>query len=243
MIRCMIVDDEPLARQMIRLHLDRCPGWQVVQECMNALEAYEALHRAPVDVLFLDIQMPHIKGNDFLRSLKSPPLVVFTTAYADYALEGYTLNVVDYLLKPVTFARFLQAVQKVEQQLRLPAPAQGALQPPPPAPLQPAPVQEDFIFIRQDHRLVKVPYADILFLEAKRDFTKIYLKNKTLLAGFHLKMLEDMLPPAHFMRVHRSYMVALRAITALYGNTIEVEGHAVPVSTAYRDALNAYLKL
>jgi DNA-binding LytR/AlgR family response regulator len=238
MINCIIVDDEPLARQMIRMHLSQLSNWCIVQECVHALEAYEALHRHDVQVMFLDIQMPHLKGNDFLRSLRKPPLIVFTTAYADYALEGFELNAVDYLLKPITFDRFRQAVEKVHHQLSLP-PGDTA-----PAITQPAPLlKEDFIFIKQDNRQVKVSYQDILFLEAKRDFTKIYLRNKTLLAGFHLKMLEDLLPASLFLRVHRSYMVSLPAITAVYGNTVEIEGHQVPVSPGYREALNAALKL
>ena len=110
MINCIIVDDEPLARDMIRMHLAAFPAWHIVQECMNALEAYEALHHNPVQVMFLDIQMPKIKGNDFLRSLKSPPQVVLTTAYSDFAIEGYELNVADYLLKPITFDRFRQCI-------------------------------------------------------------------------------------------------------------------------------------
>ncbi len=235
MISCIIVDDEPLARQMIRMHLSKFSNWHIVQECVHAMEADEVLHRSEVQVMFLDIQMPHIKGTDFLRSLKKPPLIIFTTAHPGYALEGFELNAVDYLLKPVTFSRFQQAIVKAEQQL--------GLQQITPQPIQAVPLKEDFIFIRQDNRQVKVSYQDILFLEAKRDFTKIYLKNKTLLAGFHLKMLEDLLPASLFMRVHRSYMVSLHAITAVYGNTLEIEGQQVPIGAQYKEALNAALKI
>ena len=238
MINCLIVDDEPLAREVIRLHISKLPGWSIVQECISAMEAYEALINHDIQVIFLDIQMPRIQGTDFLRSLKNPPKIIFTTAHPAYAVEGFELNAVDYLLKPITFDRFKQAIIKVEQQLN-----QGlAVTSPEPHSLAPA-RQEDFIFIKQDNRLVKVSFADILFLEAKRDFTQIHLKDKKLLAGFHLKMLEDMLPSSLFMRVHRSYIVRLSAIEALSGNIIEMKGFRVPVSNANREALAQALKI
>jgi two-component system LytT family response regulator len=250
----MIVDDEPLARAMIRMHLSRCPGWKIAGECINAIEAYALLHSTEIQVMFLDIRMPHIMGNEFLRSLKTPPLVIFTTAHAEHAIEGFELNAIDYLLKPVTFDRFIQAIDKTERQLNLLAagdrdrkPSSGAGLVPATLCEEPSPVtpvlKEDFIFIRQGDRQVKVSYNEILFLEAKRDFTKLYLKNKILMAGFHLKMLEDMLPASLFMRVHRSYMVALSAISAVYGNTIEIGGHSIPVSANYKDILSKALKL
>jgi two-component system, LytTR family, response regulator len=238
MINCIILDDEPLAREMIRMHLSHFPDWNIVGECVNAAQAYTVLLQNDIQVIFLDIRMPHVLGTEFLGSLKAPPLAIFTTAYADYAMAGFDLDAVDYLLKPITFERFAVAIAKLQARLNLPQvelreiPAQTR-----------SPLKEDFIFIRQDHRLVKVSYNEILFLEAKRDFTKIVLKEKILLAGFHLKILEDMLPAALFMRVHRSYMVSLSAITALHGNTIEVEGRQIPVSANYKEALNKALKI
>lgn len=239
MINCIIVDDEPLARDMIRLHLSSFPRWHIVQECMNALEAYEALHENHVEVMFLDIQMPKIKGNDFLRSLKSPPLVIFTTAYADFAVEGFELDVLDYLLKPITFERFRQCIEKVETRLTATPPLM--IESPHPAP--PTVNENNFLFLKLDGRLVKVMYDEILFLEAKRDFTKIYLQNKTILAGYHLKMMEDMLPASLFLRVHRSYMIAIRAVTAVYGNTVEINTFQVPVGSNYKESLHSVLKI
>ncbi|MEO6001019.1 MAG: LytTR family DNA-binding domain-containing protein [Chitinophagaceae bacterium] len=238
MINCLIVDDEPLAREVIRLHISKLAGWNILQECVSAMEAYEALINHNIQVIFLDIQMPRIQGTDFLRSLKNPPKIIFTSAHPGYAVEGFELNAIDYLLKPITFDRFNQAIAKVEQQLK------PGLTVTPSSSHQSRPDrQEDFIFIKQDTRLVKVSFADILFLEARRDFTQIHLKDKKLLAGFHLKMLEDMLPSSLFMRVHRSYIVRLSAIEALSGNIIEMKGFQIPVSSANREVLAQALKI
>ena len=235
MINCLIVDDEPLAREIIRMHISRLQGWNIAGECINAMEAYEALINHNIQVVFLDVQMPRVLGTDFLRSLKNPPKIIFTTAHPGYAVEGFELNATDYLLKPVTFERFKQAIAKVEQQFNQPSSA-GVTEPI--ANVQP---KEDYIFIKQDGKMVKVLFADILFLEARRDFTMIQLKEKKILAGFHLKMLEDMLPSSLFMRVHRSYIVRLSAIDALYGNTVEISSFQIPVSTSSREALGAAL--
>jgi two-component system LytT family response regulator len=238
MINCLIVDDEPLAREVIRLHISRLQGWHVVEECKTAMEALEVLINQKIDLIFLDIQMPKIQGTDFLRSLKDPPKIVFTTAFADYAVQGFELNAVDYLLKPITFERFAQAAAKVEAALD-----PAAVKTPVPAGRQNPVESDDYIFIKQDNRQIKVLFNDILFLEARRDFTMIQLKDKKLLAGFHLKMLEGMLPAAQFMRVHRSYIVRLKAVDVVYGNTLELQGFQVPVSAAHKEALTAALKL
>lgn len=236
MINCLIVDDEPLAREIIRMHISKLQGWTIAGECINAMEAYEALIHHNIQVMFLDVQMPRVLGTDFLRSLKNPPKIIFTTAHPAYAVEGFELNAADYLLKPVTFDRFKQAIAKVEQQLSQPSATITAEQLS--VTTQP---KEDYIFIKQDGKMIKVMFADILFLEAKRDFTMIQLKEKKLLAGFHLKMLEDMLPSSLFMRIHRSYIVRLSAIDTLYGNTVELNGFQIPVSTSSREALSAAL--
>lgn len=237
MINCLIVDDEPLARDVIRLHLSNVPGWNIVRECMNATEAFEALMSAKVDVMFLDIQMPRILGTDFLRTIKDPPKTVFTTAHAGFAVEGFELSAVDYLLKPITFLRFQEAVRKVEVALGIIGNDQG------PAVVPEKISEQSFIFVKQDNRQTKINFHDILFLEAKRDFTLIQLKEKKLLAGFNLKMLETMLPSPAFMRIHRSYIVRIEAINSLYGNVVEINNFQVPVSSAHKEALMQILRL
>lgn len=236
----MIVDDEPLAREVLRLHLRRLDGWVVIKECKSAMEAYEFLVHDSVDVIFLDIQMPKILGTDFLRSLKDPPKIVLTTAYSEYAVQGFDLNVVDYLLKPITFERFMQAAEKTRTSLGLAHPVQsGFSEPSSPGTSQ----QPNYVFIKQESKQVKVLFEDILFLEARRDFTVLQLKDKKLLASLHLKLLEEMLPAADFMRVHRSYVVRLKAVDAVFGNTLEMQGFQVPVSTAHKEAVALALKL
>lgn len=220
----MIVDDEPLARDIIQTYVSRIPGWNLVKTCINAEEAYEGMFQFKVDVLFLDIHMPVISGIDFIRSLKRPPLVVFTTAYADYAVTGFELHAVDYLVKPVTFDRFFQAIEKVKE--RMLHRTNVAEQ-----------IQADYFFIKQDGRLVKIDYKDILFMEAQRDFTSIYLKNKKMLASMHLKVLEDMLTPPNIIRVHRSYIINLDAVRSIAGNIVEIDGKEIPIGANYKETL------
>jgi DNA-binding LytR/AlgR family response regulator len=230
-INCLIVDDEPLARKILETYLVAFPDWRVIQSCINALEAYDALQQHSIDVMFLDIRMPVISGIDFLRSLPNRPLVVFTTAFSDHAVTGFELDAVDYLVKPITADRFRQAIGKVQQ--RLLSAEKG-----PPIP-QPA---ADYIFIRQDARLVRVNFADILYVEAKRDFTSIHCKEKKFLAGMHLKALESLLAVhPRILRVHRSYIVNLDAIQSIQGNILEIQKTEIPIGANYKDEL--YKKL
>lgn len=227
-IKCLIVDDEPLARKLIAGHVEKLPDWSIVAQCKNAVEAYEIIVKEKVDVLFLDINMPVITGVDFYRSLKNPPYLVFTTAYPEYAVEGFELEAVDYLVKPVTFDRFLKAVERIydkilsknkidDSMIRL-------------DPVEPA----DHIFIKHFSKLVKVFFDEILYLEAQKDFVKFILKSNELLAGMTMKEAEDALPSAKFLRVHRSFIVSVKAITAMFGNTIEIGKFQVPIGANYK---------
>ncbi|MBB5395211.1 LytTR family DNA-binding domain-containing protein [Mucilaginibacter sp. AK015] len=231
-INCMIVDDEPIARDILQTYIQRVPELELVKSCRNATEAYEGLYSQQVDLIFLDIQMPVITGTEFVRSLRKSPLVVFTTAYSSYAVEGFELNSVDYLLKPITFERFYQAVQKVSERMAIKQ-----------IPLPEAAHQPDYLFIRQDNRLVRVAHDQILYLQAERDFSSVYLKETRLFAGMHLKLFEDILPPGQFLRVHRSYIVNLKAIRAIKGNMIELENAEVPIGTSNREELFQRLQL
>lgn len=229
-LHCIIVDDEPLARELVAAYVSKLENWEIRASCRSVAEAYEALYQNDIDVIFLDINMPNVNGIDFLTTLKNPPHVIFTTAYAEYAAKAFDLNAVDYLVKPITEVRFREAIDKVERLLGTPA-----------APV--VPEEKDHFFLKQDSKLVKVLFADILYVEALKDFSKVFLKEKVLLASAHLKLMEDILPPSRFLRVHRSYIVALQAITAVNGNVVEIGKQEIPVGTTYKDELMKRLRL
>lgn len=230
-IKCLIVDDEPLARKLIADHVEKLPEWTIEAQCKNAMEAYEMLMKERVDVLFLDINMPVISGTDFYRSLKDPPYLIFTTAYPEYAVEGFELEAVDYLVKPVTFNRFLKAAERIHEKMSKPEAIKVNVSP-----------QADYLFIKHFSKLVKVSFEDILFLEAQKDFVKFVIKQEELLAGMTMKEAEDILPADQFLRVHRSYIVSLKAITAMFGNTIEIGKHQIPIGANYKDAVMEKIK-
>lgn len=222
----MIVDDEPIARDILQTYIQRTGELELIKRCMNVAEAYQGLCSEQVDLIFLDIEMPGITGVDFLRSLRRPPLVIFTTAYSNYAVDGFELNAVDYLLKPITFERFHQAVQKVKERLfnRISAVCENN-------------ALADYLFIRQDNGLIRVEHNQIIYLQAEKDFSSVYLKQTRLFAGMHLKLFENMLPQKQFFRVHRSYIVNLKAIRAIKGNMIIVENAEIPIGANNRAAL------
>jgi DNA-binding LytR/AlgR family response regulator len=250
LIRCLLLDDEPLARQVLRTYAERLPFLQVVGECSNALEAYELLRQQEVELIFCDIEMPRISGLDFLRALPRRPLVVVSTAYEQYALAGFELDVVDYLLKPVAFDRFWRALEKVKDRLamqhwkELPptplvaqAPAQDV-----PATLVAAP--HDFIMVKENGSLVKVLLSSIHYVEGMKDYVKIFTAERRLVTYLTLKKLEEALPVDQFTRVHKSYLVRNAGIQALQGNMLELAvGVQVPVGMQYREALLRVLQV
>ncbi len=225
----LIVDDEPQARKLLQAYMAGLTNFKLIKSCANAMEAYEALHTQPVDLMFLDIKMPIVSGLDFLRSLKTPPLVILTTAYPKYALDGYELAVVDYLLKPIALPRLLQALEKAQSRL---TPGQAAV---------PTAIP-DFIFIKQEHKLVKVALADILLVESMQNFVKLHLKEKILIVSYTLRAFGELLPAAQFLRVHRSWMVPIAAINAINGNSVETDYQAVPIGASYRSEVLARLQ-
>jgi two-component system, LytTR family, response regulator len=231
-INCIIVDDEPLARELVTRYVGRLKDWEIKASCRSVAEAYEALYQNDVGVMFLDINMPDKTGIEFLSTLKNPPHVVFTTAYAEYAAKAFDLKAVDYLVKPITEERFSEAVEKIERLMISPEASTLA-----------ATQETDHVFLKQDSRLVKVMYDEILYVEALKDFSKLYLKEKTMLVSAHLKMIEDMLPQTRFLRIHRSYLVALNKITAVQGNMAEVGKQQIPVGATYKDELMKRLGL
>lgn len=227
-IKCMIADDELIAQQIVEQFILKTPGLTLVAKCRNAIEAFAKLEQYQVDLIFLDIEMPLVNGINFLRTLQNPPKVVFTTAYAEYALEGYDLGVADYLLKPFSYDRFLQAVGRV-QQLLSPAPAAAAPE-----------AETGFLLIKEKEGLIKIPYDDILYIEASKDYMKLFTRATHYLVHQTMKNLENMLPPERFIRTHKSYMVAVKEIKLVKPDQVLLSNNAnIPVSISYKDAVNS----
>lgn len=232
MARVIIVDDEPLALDVMETYIDKLPSLELVARCENAIQAFDVLSREEVDIMFLDIQMPQLTGIDFLKSLSNPPLVIFTTAYPNYAIEGYELNVIDYLLKPISFERFMKAVNKALSQLELQNDTATAV---------PAATESsegaDFIFVKADKKLIKVNYDDILYVEGLKDYVIIKMATSRVITLQTMKSLESKLPSGIFKRIHRSYIVNLDKIKAVVGNMVEVDKKHLPIGKNYRDQL------
>jgi len=231
-IRCLVVDDEELARALLGNFIGRLPNLELAASCANPLEAMAVLQQQSIDLLFLDIQMPELTGVEFLRTLQRKPIVVFTTAYAEYALEGYTLDVTDYLLKPFSFERFVQAVNKAAAMLQAKASAAGGTVHP--ADTAPA---KDHILVKADHKVHRLKYDDILYIQSMREYTAFYTATGRILSLGSLKNLEEALPPERFVRIHKSYIVAISKIDTLEGNMVQVGKEKLPVGASYREEL------
>ncbi|MGH1437511.1 MAG: LytR/AlgR family response regulator transcription factor [Lewinella sp.] len=238
MINVLIVDDEPLAQDVLETYIEKMPDLNLVQKCNNALEANEALKSNDIDLMFLDIQMPQLTGTDFLRSLVNPPVVIFTTAYSNYAVDGFELNALDYLLKPISLERFLKAANKAITQIELKKAAAGASSPKEEPEIQ---AEADFMFVKADKKLIRVYYDDVVYIEGLKDYVIIRLKDTRIVTLQTMKSLEQKLPSAIFKRIHRSYIVNLHKIDALMGNMVEVKEKGqvkhLPVGKNYRDEL------
>jgi len=237
MINVIIVDDEPLALDVLETYIEKIPDLNIVSKCSNALEANAALKEHQVDLMFLDIQMPQLTGVDFLRTLAKPPKVIFTTAYANYAVEGFELNAVDYLLKPISFDRFIKAVNKAQEQINLEGnEASGNI-------AVAANDEQDFIFVKADKKLIKVNYEDIIYIEGLKDYVIIRQMNSRIITLQTMKSLEAKLPDSIFKRIHRSYIVNIKKIKAIQGNMVEVieknQPKHIPIGKNYRDELLA----
>jgi two-component system LytT family response regulator len=226
-IRCLVVDDEPPAREIISRYINSVATLQLTGECANALEAFSALQKHAVDLLFLDIRMPQLNGNDFLKTLKNPPKVIFTTAHHEYALEGYELDVADYLMKPVPFDRFLKAVNKAY-------PAGPSLMP---TETNRSLNNDAFVYFRVDRKMVKVMLGDVLYIESMKDYVKIFTGEGTLITKQSISSLEEMLPESDFVRVHRSYIVSLKKIKSFTSELMEVSNTTIPIGKLYRNEI------
>jgi DNA-binding LytR/AlgR family response regulator len=227
-IICLAVDDEPPALQVIEEYIKAIPILQLAATCSNAVEALSVLQNNTVHLLFLDIQMPHILGTDFMRTLSHPPKVIFTTAYRHFAVEGFELDAVDYLLKPISFERFLKAVNKV-MNINLPVIEESLLQP---ASIKE--INDECIYLRADRKNIKVNFADILFIESLKDYSKVITKDKTIVTKQAISTLEDSMPKHLFIRTHRSFIVSLNKIESFTLDLIQIGKYEVPISRSYR---------
>ncbi len=229
----LIVDDEPLAQEVLETYIQKFPNLQLVQKCSNAVEAHAALEQHSVDLMFLDIQMPQISGLDFLKTLDNPPKVIFTTAFSEYALEGFELGVVDYLLKPISLERFAKAIHKVTANTMTvgSTPVGGNKS------VESVVTTQDFIFVKSDKKLVKVFFEDIFYIEGLKDYVILHTPNGRLVTLQTMKSLEAKLPQELFMRIHRSYIININKIAVLEGNMVNVNKKNIPVGKNYRDNL------
>lgn len=233
-IRCLVIDDERLAREYLKNYIAKIPQLELVGEYNSPLKAVELIKKREVDLLFLDIQMPDITGINFMKSLEHKPDVIFTTAYQEYAIEGFNINAIDYLLKPFSFERFFQAVDKVidKVELRLKSKEQGIV----PHQYQPK-IADHYLTIRADRKLYKINFDHLKYIEGQRAYVTFHTEKKKITALASLKELEAALPKGDFIRIHKSYIVSVKDILSLEGNIIEVNDVKLPVGKNYKDAV------
>ena len=232
-IKVIIIDDEPLARNVIKEYAKIIPSIQVVGECEDAICAYQMLQTKSVDLIFLDINMPKLSGIEFLKNLKNPPLVIFTTAYSEYALDGYELNIIDYLKKPFSFERFCKAFFRAEELLKL---KQIATTP------ELEEKHSDFIFIKSDKKSIKINLADITYIEGLGDYIKIYIGDKKFVTNLSMKKIENLLPASQFYRIHKSYIISVDKIESIEGNMVKINNAKLPVGNSYRQDFIQHIK-
>lgn len=229
----VIVDDEPLAREVLEAHLSRIPEINLVASCEDAISANEILRANEVDILLMDIEMPQLSGIEYAKMLQNPPKIIFTTAYPDYAIEGFELAVTDYLLKPISFDRLLKAINRAIEEIELES--AGKTQ------QKTGSDSHDFIYVKADKKLIKVAYDEILYIEGLKDYVIIKREQDRIVTLQTMKFLDQALPKDKFLRIHRSYIVAISRIEAVSGNMVEVieKGKSVslPVGKSYRDDL------
>jgi DNA-binding LytR/AlgR family response regulator len=228
MIRCMIVDDEPLAIDVLRRYIEAVPALTLVATFQKPMEVFEALVHTEVDILFLDIEMPGLTGLALTRSLSHPPQIIFTTAFREYAAEGFDLQALDYLVKPVSYERFLKAINKYQNIVNVREPA--------------IPTEETFIFLKADKEMVKLKYDDVLFVEGLKNYARIKTQGKDLIVYYTLSYLEDKFPAKHFKRVHRSFIINLGKVDKFVSGSVDIAGKIIPIGKTYQEEVEKVLK-
>lgn len=230
--KCLVVDDEPMARDILRRYIEKLPVLQLIGECSNAIDALLFLQTNPVDLIFLDIRMPELLGTEFVQSLCNPPKIIFTTAFKEYALDGFELDAVDYLLKPVRFERFLKAVNKAfpkesqEQDDELLSREKKT--------------GTDFIYLRVDRKLVKIILSEVLYIESARDYVRVFTKDKSYITRQTISSVEAMLSGNDFVRIHRSFIISVTQIKSFTNELVEIGNKELPIGKLYR---NSFMKL
>jgi len=224
-IKCLIVDDEPIAREILENHLQKIETVKIVATCKNAIEAFNEINANTVDLIFLDINMPDISGLSFAKSINKNIKVIFTTAYREYAVDGFNLQAIDYLLKPISFERLLQAINKYlgEHLVEINNSTSEIEK-----------SNSDFIFVRSDRRMVKINFSEIIYIESLSDYVKIHLEDKKIVTRETISNIEAKLPQKDFMRIHRSYILAISKIDSFTNEFIEVGKKALPISRGYK---------
>jgi len=217
-LKCVVVDDEPMAREIIETYIAKTPNLELISSCKNAAEAILFVQENEVDLFFLDINMPEISGLSLAKIIHNKTQIIFTTAYREYAIDGFNLNVVDYLLKPIAFDRFLQAVQKVSLS-------------------EITTTNSDFMFVRSDRKMVKVDFNSILYIESLSDYVKIFTIDKTITIRETIRSLEEKLPLKKFIRIHRSFIISFKNITSYTNEFIEINHKALPISRSYKESV------
>ncbi len=226
-INCIIVDDEPMAREILQTHLQKMDFVNVVKTCKNAVEAFNVVSTEQIDLVFLDINMPEISGLSFAKSITKSIKVIFTTAYREYAVDGFNLQAVDYLLKPISFDRLAQAINKfTDERVQVQAESFIDIQ-----------QENDFIFVRSDRKMVKVNFDEVNYIESLSDYIKIHLGNRIIITRETISNIDAKLPKARFLRVHRSYIVTIAKIESFTNEFVEINKKAIPISRSYKVAV------
>lgn len=225
-ISCVIVDDEPMARVVLASFVDKIPNLELVKSCKNAMEAFEVVNQQKIDIFFLDINMPDISGLSLAKTINQKSKIIFTTAYREYAVDGFNLQAVDYLLKPIPFDRFLQAINRyfegvyfIENEIKT----------------EESTLKNDFIFVRSERKMVKINFDEILYIESLSDYIKIYLADKISTTRETISNIETKLPTNNFLRIHRSYIVNLKKVVSYTNEFVEIGKKAIPISRTYKE--------
>ena len=225
-INCVIVDDEPVARNVLETFVAKIPNLELVKSCKNAMEAFEVANQQKIDIFFLDINMPDISGLSLAKSINQKAKIIFTTAYREYAVDGFNLKAVDYLLKPISFDRFLQSIHKyfegvsfIDSEIKI----------------EKSVLKNDFIFVRSDRKMIKINFDEIQYVESLSDYIKIHSVDKTITTRETISNIETKLPAKNFLRIHRSYIVNLKKINSYTNEFVEIGKNAIPISRTYKE--------